>query len=161
MCRNWWIFVFKLRRNWYIALFQTLPKLVDYLKDKKGWCDGEGFSLIVVIEASYLINANWHLSWDDTKNRAAAKGKQVGRNHEIGRLIVEFCKYLDIPYEEKLPLKKCWAGKDGKITHEELIQLIDGMSLPAWTGNTNQEMRDAMLLALDRSELPLIMKRKR
>jgi hypothetical protein len=138
----------------------TLPKLVDFLKDKKGWCDGEGFSLIVVVEASYLINANWHLSWDDTKNRAAAKGKQVGRNHEIGRQIVEFCKYLEIPYEEKLPLKKCWAGKDGKISHDELIQLIDGMSLPAWTGKTNQEIRDAMLIALDRSGLPLRMKKR-
>lgn len=92
----------------------TLPKLVDFLKDKKGWCDGEGFSLIVVVEASYLINANWHLSWDDTKNRAAAKGKQVGRNHEIGRQIVEFCKYLEIPYEEKLPLKKMLGRKGWK-----------------------------------------------
>lgn len=144
-------------------LFQTgnmtLPKLVDFLKDKKGWCEGEGFSLIVVIEASYLVSASWHLSWDDSRNRAAAKGRQVGRNHEIGRQIAEFCKYLDIPYEEKLPLKKCWAGKDGKISHDELMQLMKGMDLPAWTGRTNQEIRDAMLLALDRSGLPLRMKR--
>lgn len=153
--------VFYMSTKLFQAGNMILPKLVDFLKDKKGWCEGEGFSFIVVIEASYLISANWHLSWDDSKKRAAAKGRQVGRNHEIGRQIVEFCKYLDIPYEEKLPLKKCWAGKDGKITHEELMLLMEGMELPAWTGKTNPEMRDAMLLALDRSGLPLRMKRKR
>ena len=93
-------------------------------------------------------------------NRAAAKGKQVGRNHEIGKQIVEFCKYLDIPYEEKNPLVKCWAGKDGKITSVELRQLIEGMGITASIKQNNQEKRDAALLALDRSNLPLIMKRK-
>lgn len=152
--------VFYMSTKLFQAGNMILPKLVDFLKDKKGWCEGEGFSLVVVIEASYLVSANWHLSWDDSKNRAAAKGRQVGRNHEIGRQIAEFCKYLEIPYEEKLPLKKCWSGKDGKISHAELMLLIEGMGLPAWTGRTNQEMRDAMLLALDRSGLPLRMGKK-
>lgn len=139
----------------------TLPKLVDFLKDKKGWCEAEGISYVVVVEASYLVSTNWHLSWDDSRNRAAAKGRQVGRNHEIGRQIVEFCKYLDIPYEEKLPLKKCWAGKDGKITHDELQSLLEGMGIRTIHGKTNQEIRDAVLLALDRSCLPLRMASKR
>ena len=147
--------VFYMTTKCFQAGNMTLPKLVDFIKDKKGWCEGEGISYVVVVEASYLVSANWHLSWDDSKNRAAAKGRQVGRNHEIGRQIVEFCKYLNIPYEEKLPLKKCWAGKDGKITSEELSLLMEGMELPKWSGRTNQEIRDAMLLALDRSGLPL------
>lgn len=139
----------------YVMDIMTLPVLVDYLKFKKQDLDKRGFSFVVVVEASYLVATNWHLSWDDSKNRAAAKGRQVGRNHEIGRQIIEFCKHLDIPYEEKLPLKKCWAGKDGKITHEELNQLFEGMGIPVCKGKTNQEKRDAMLLALDRSGLPL------
>lgn len=138
----------------------TLPKLVDFLKNEKGFNEHEGFSYVVVIEASYLVASNWHLSWDDSRNRAAAKGRQVGRNHEIGRQIVEFCKYLDIPYEEKLPLKKCWAGKDGKITHEELNMLLEGTDIRTISGKTNQEQRDAALLALDRSGLPLRFKKK-
>lgn len=138
----------------------TLPQLVDFLKNEKEFNDHENLSWVVVIEASYLISANWHLDWDDTKNKAAAKGRQVGRNHEIGRQIVEFCKHLGVPYEEKLPLTKCWAGKDGKITHAELNMLREGMGFST-LGKTNQEQRDAALLALDRSGLPLIMKRKR
>lgn len=147
--------VFYMNTKTFQAGNMTLPKLIDFIKDKKGWCEGEGISYVVVIEASYLVSTNWHLSWDDSKNRAAAKGRQVGRNHEIGRQIAEFCKHLDIPYEEKLPLTKCWAGKDGKITHEELNQLFEGMGIPVCKGKTNQEKRDAMLIALDRSGLPL------
>lgn len=136
----------------------SLPKLVEALH---GFDNGEGRSVLVVVEASYLISANWHLDYNDSQRRAAAKGKQVGRNHEIGRQIVEFCKYLNIPYEEKLPLTKCWAGKDGKITHEELQMLLEGMGFPPIKGTTNPEKRDAMLIALDRSGLPLIMAPKR
>lgn len=135
----------------------TLPELVEFLRDARRIYKKQNLSYVVVVEASYLIHANWHLSWDDTKNRAAAKGRLVGRNHEIGRQIVEFCKYLDIPYEEKYPLNKCWAGKDGKITQEELNSLLEGTGLPIIKGKTNQEKRDAALLALDRSGLPLKM----
>ena len=138
----------------------TLPQMVNFFRDRKKIYDEEQMSYVVVVEASYLISANWHLDWQDSRNRAAAKGKQVGRNHEIGRQIVEFCKYLDIPYEEKRPLTKCWAGKDGKITSEELRQLVEGMGITASYKQINQEKRDAALLALDRSGFPLIMKRR-
>lgn len=139
----------------------SLPELVEFFREAKKIYDKDKKTYVVVVEASYLMSANWHLSWDDSRNRAAAKGRQVGRNHEIGRQIVEFCKFLDIPYEEKLPLTKCWAGKDGKITQEELNQLLEGMGFPIIKGRTNQEKRDAALLALDRSGLPLIMKPKK
>ena len=137
----------------------TLPELVDFLKDVKIGYEKDGLSYVVVVEASYLVHANWHLNCHDTKNRAAAKGRQVGRNHEIGRQIVEFCKYLGIPYEERLPLTKCWSGKDGKITTRELNDLLKGMGFSVISGQSNQEKRDAALLALDRSGLPFIMNR--
>lgn len=138
----------------------TLPVLVDYLRTVKPLYDRDGIDYVVVVEASWKIRGNWHLEYNDSRNRAAAKGQRVGRNHEIGRQIVEFCKHLDVPYEEKLPLVKCWAGKDGKITHEELMMLIDGMSVSITNMSgkmTNQEKLDAALLALDRSGLPLIL----
>lgn len=140
----------------------TLPELVDFLKAFKQGYDEDGISWVVVVEASWKIKANWHLEWNDSQKRAAAKGKQVGRCHEVGRQIVEFCKYLGIPYEEKLPLAKCWAGRDGKITDEELRMLLDGMGIKRTSsGSTNPEKRDAALLALDRSGLPLIMTPKK
>lgn len=138
----------------------TLPEMVEFFREIKSIYEKEGITYVIIVEASYLIQANWHLEWNDSKRKAAAKGKQVGRNHEIGRQIVEFCKYLDLPYEEKKPLSKCWAGKDGKITAEELEMLLDGTGIKPLTTRTNQEKRDAALLALDRSGLPLRMGKK-
>lgn len=136
----------------------TLPVLVDYLRAVKPMYAKDGISFVVVVEASWLIRTNWHLDYNDSQKKAAAKGQRVGRNHEIGRQIVEFCKHLDVPFEEKYPLVKCWGGKDGKITHEELQMLLDGMGVKNLSGKaTNQEKRDAALLALDRSGLPLIL----
>lgn len=138
-----------------------LPVLVDYLKECRDAYDRANLSYVVVVEASYLVSANWHLEHSDSLRRAAAKGRQVGRNHEIGRQIVEFCKHLSIPYEEKLPLVKCWAGNGGKITHEEINGLLEGMGFQKIKGTSNGEKRDALLLALDRSGLPLIMTPKK
>lgn len=138
----------------------TLPQMVDFFRECKKIYDEEGISYVVVVEASYLIQANWHLQWNDSINKAAAKGKQVGRNHEIARQIIAFCKHLGLPYEEKLPLTKCWAGKDGKITADELNQLLEGTGFEPILVKTNPEKRDAALLALDRSGLPLRMARK-
>lgn len=138
----------------------TLPQMVDFFRECKKIYDEENLSYVVVVEASYLIQANWHLEWNDSRNKAAAKGRLVGRNHEIGRQIVEFCKHMKMPYEEKLPLKKCWAGKDGKITIDELNLLLEGTCFHPIATQTNQEKRDAALLALDRSGLPLIIAKK-
>lgn len=143
------------------AIYQYgLPALVEKLLEIKNAAEGKGLPMVVVVEASYLISTNWHLDWEDSQRRAAAKGRQVGRNHEIGRQIVEFCKYYAIPCEEKLPLIKSWAGKDGKITHDELNMLLEGMGFETFK-QSNQEKRDAALLALDRSGLPLIMAPKK
>lgn len=131
----------------------SLPELVFFLQEFKK----ENRDYIVVVEASYLSQTNWHLSWDDSQKRAAAKGRQVGRNHEIGRQIVEFCKYLEIPYQEQYPLRKCWGGKDGKITTKEIRMLTEGMGVDLPSSSLNQEERDAALLALNRSGLPLRM----
>lgn len=107
-------------------------------------------SLVVVVEASWMIQANWHVNQYDRRNRAAAKGYDVGRNHQVGKLIVEMCKVNDIPVVEHIPLRKCWAGKDRKITHEELTQFC-----PVDNTRTNQEMRDAALLAWSFADFPI------
>lgn len=105
---------------------------------------------VVVVEASWMIQANWHVNQYDRRNRAAAKGYDVGRNHQVGKLIVEMCKSLGIPVVEHIPLRKCWAGKDRKITHEELTQFC-----PVDKTRTNQEMRDAALLAWCYADFPI------
>lgn len=130
----------------------TFPQVVDYLNQAKSVRDKENETLIVVVEASWLIKGNWHLSSWERKQRAASKGYDVGRNHETGKKIVEMCQHLEIEVLEHYPLRKCWKGKDGKITHEELS------SFTGLTGRTNQDARDAALLAWSFANLPIRLK---
>ncbi|SJL29120.1 hypothetical protein [Porphyromonas gingivalis] len=125
----------------------TFPQVIDYLQQANRSNGTE--TLIVLVEASWLIQGNWHLSSWERRQRAASKGYDVGRNHETGRKIAEMCRHLGIEVLEHAPLRKCWRGKDGKITHEELV------SFTGIKGRTNQDARDAALLAWVFSGLPI------
>lgn len=128
-------------------------QLQSYLTDLADRAQNHEMSMVVVVEASWKIQANWHVNQYDRRNRAAAKGYDVGRNHQVGMLIVEMCKVNGIPVVEHIPLRKCWSGKDRKITHEELTQFC-----PVEKNRTNQEMRDAALLAWAFADFPIRLK---
>ena len=122
----------------------SFPETLDYLRT----CADKD-NVQIVIEAGWLNHSNWHLTIFDTKVKAAAKGVAVGRNHEVGRKLAEMCEYWHIPYRLIKPLKKMWKGKDGKITATEL------KSFTGYKGRSNQEGRDAALLAWVSSNLPI------
>ena len=122
--------------------------LLDYLQHAKSEHIKANDKLVVVVEAGWLIKSNWHLHRGDNTRIASAKGNSAGRNHETGRKIVEMCKHYGIDVVEHLPLRKCWKGKDGKITQDELE------ALTGFSGRTNQDARDAALLAWYYSGLP-------
>lgn len=105
---------------------------------------------VVCIEAGWLITHNWHTKYGESANVSAKKGYAVGRNHETGRKIAEFCKYYGIPYHLIKPLRKCWQGNDKKITNEEFQKLLKFRGIEANKSRTNQEERDAGLIALTR-----------
>ena len=123
------------------------PDLLDYIRYLMRVMEVTGKNIHIVIEAGWLNKSNWHLNPRDSKQMAAAKGNAAGRNHETGRKIEEMCKHWNVSHELMKPLAlkiggtHLWKGKDGKITHEELAA-ITGI-----TGKTNQEGRDAALLA--------------
>ena len=124
--------------------------LIDYIFTIRDIAKMKGEKLTIVVEASWLISHNWHITLRDSKAVAAKKGEQVGRMHETGRKIVEMLEHHDIQVIEQMPLKKCWKGADGKITHNELTQVC------GWDKKrSNQEERDAMLLAWYHSGLPI------
>lgn len=123
--------------------------LYDYLKVFKAQAAERGASVIVVIEAGWLIKTNWHLNPREGIRTASAKGNSAGRNHETGRKIVEMCDYLGMAHDEVRPYRKCWAGPDRKITHDELA------SFTGLGGHTNQEARDAALIAWLYAGLPI------
>lgn len=134
----------------------ALPQLVEYLRRQHTMSS----SLMVYVEAGWMNGGNRHLQ-NKGQWHAAKIGEQVGRNHQMSKLIGEFCEYHGIPYTFVRPLTKHWHGKDGKITHEELMSLIEGSGLTIEKCRTNQEMRDAILLAMDHSNIALRMAPKK
>lgn len=134
----------------------TFPDLLDYLRYMQAQATTAHHNLRVVIEAGWLNKTHWHVSYNDSRQAAAAKGNAVGRNHETGRKIAEMCGHWGIGHEliKPLPLKvggvNLWHGKDGKISAEELTA-VTGLK-----GRTNQEARDAALLAWIWAGLPTV-----
>jgi hypothetical protein len=126
------------------------PQLIDYLIDLKSFVKERDESVIVVVEAGWLNTiSNYHTAAGRRGQRIA---KNVGANHQVGKIIVEMCERHDIPVEIVKPLKKMWKGKNGKITHEELA------AFTGLFGMTNQEGRDAALIAWTYAGLPIKLK---
>ena len=131
------------------AMSLTFADLLDYLQELRDILTERGQTFVVVIEAGWLNKAHWHVGKGGSAARSAAIGNHTGRNHEVGRKIVEMCRHYGIEVVEQPPLRKMWKGRDGKITHEEL-QIFTGI-----TGKTNQETRDAALIAWEYAGLPI------
>jgi hypothetical protein len=127
----------------------TFPEIIEYLQILRDRVLAENMKVVVVVEASWKISHNWHAHRGDSKGTVARKGNDAGRCHEVGRKIVECARYYGLEVVEKLPLKKIWKGKDGKITHEEISAFM------AIGKRSNQEERDAALLAWDYAGLPI------
>ena len=109
----------------------------------------------VIVEGGWLVaKSNYHYARGKGGERIA---KNVGANHETGRKIVEMLEYWGIQHEVVHPLKKCWRGREGKITKEEMDSLLQGSGLPP-LARCNQDVRDSALLALTYSGLPMRMK---
>ena len=135
----------------------NLPELVDYLVQSRDSAALKNQSMVVVVEAGWLAETNWHIKKDDRAQKIAIIGAKVARNHKIGHQIILFCEHHKILHEEKRPLVKCWNGPDRKITQEEMTRLLTGSQVSMPKKRQNQEMRDAILLALDRSGIALRM----
>lgn len=130
----------------------TFPDLLDYLADVRKKATENDKTVVVVVEASWRDTTNWHTTRWESRRVSTSKGYDVGRNHETGHKIVEMCRHYGLDVIEHHPLKKGWRGRDGKITMEEL-SYFTGI-----TGRTNQEMRDAALLAWCFADLPVRIK---
>lgn len=142
------------------ATAMSFADTLDYLRYKQHQAQTTNTKMIVVIEAGWLNKAHWHIGYRDSQQAAAAKGNAVGRNHETGRKLAEMCQHWEIDYQLVKPLAltiggvHLWNGKDGKITAEEL------KAMTGLTGRTNQEARDAALIAWSWADLPMRILRK-
>lgn len=109
---------------------------------------------VVVVEGGWLNKSNWHASYAARKGAAVAAeiGRRTGMNHQTGILIAEMCESMGIDCVVTKPLRKCWRGREGKITQAELTK-ITGQKLP----RMSQDQRDAVLLAWVHAGLPIRM----
>lgn len=129
------------------------PVLLDELSNTQ--CLSRGKNFKVIVEGGWLVSkSNYHYAKGKGGERIA---KNVGENHETGRKIVEMLAHWGIEHEVIHPLKKCWKGRDGKITLAELNSLLRGMGIKEM-GRCNQDVRDAVLIALTCSGLPMRMR---
>lgn len=136
-----------------VELFSaSFPELLDYLQRMRQKELTEGMRVVVVVEASWRISTNWHTKRGESVRVSASKGIDQGRCAEVGRKIVECARYYGLEVVEQLPLKKIWKGPDGKITDEEIKAFIP------IKGRTNQETRDAALLAWNEAGFPIRIK---
>lgn len=143
-----------------IATFKmTFAEVISYITVIQKLAVAEGWRYKVVIEAGWLNDSNWHLKGKYMSARKAADiGRRVGMNHQTGVLLYEVCKqYLGCDTELQKPLKKCWKGKDGKITQEEMTEVTEKEKLP----RMNQDQRDALLIAWVHAGLPIRIKPKK
>lgn len=132
------------------AIAMPFPELIDMLRDVSMW----NTACKVIIEGGWLVSkSNYHSIYGRAGERIA---KNVGANHDTGRKIVEMLRHWYIEHEVIRPLKKCWEGRDGKITLAELNSLLRGMGIKEM-GRCNQDVRDAVLIALTYSGLPMRM----
>ena len=131
------------------------PELLEIVRSVAFEGEELGHATVVYVEAGWKNKSNWHLSPKDTRASAAKKGEHVGRNQETGRKIVETLLHYGVEVVEQSPLRKCWQGKDGKITHQEMERLCEMSGIVFNASRTNQEERDAALLAITCSGLPI------
>lgn len=139
------------------------PELIDKLVNGRGSIP----NTLIVVEASWLRQSkkgnthNWHLKKGDSAKVASAKGQGIARNQETGRKIVEMCKHHGLNVQEVYPLKKCWKGTDGKITHEELSEIFKASGVEVDRKHlyiSNPEERDSAWIALNYSGIPIKIK---
>lgn len=128
----------------------TFPETLEYIKNASVNAEKP---LTVIVEAGWLNKGNWHVT--ESRNGkwspsawAAAVGKSDGECSAVSKKLLECFEYYKISAVPRRPLKKCWRGRDRKITHEELAQQMETYRVAFPYKRTNQEERDSALLAL-------------
>ena len=100
-----------------------------------------------------MNKGNWHVT--ESRNGkyspqawAAAVGANTGEGNAVSKLLLQCLEHEGIAAKPQKPLKKCWRGPHGKITHAELVREAETYRLNFKDKRTNQEARDSALIAI-------------
>lgn len=127
-----------------IAESLTFPSILEKLANIKR--TGLTDRTLVVIEAGWLNQKSCYHSAQGL--RAEKIAKDVGANHQTGRLIQQMAEAWHLNVRTIKPLTKFGSGKDRKHTHEDLAAYIPNMP------RCNQDARDAVRIAWRIAGLP-------
>ena len=148
----------KSRREMETA-YLNFPETLEWVKRKyEDWREkyeavAPG-TFMVWVEAGWMNRGNWHVKEAPQGHHspsawAAAVGAGAGACHAVSKKLIECFEYYSIPCSPMKPLRKQWRGPDGKITHKEMLRELNLYRVThTIKGRSNQEVRDAVLLAL-------------
>lgn len=125
------------------ALSLELPEIINKCVE-----ESKKAKTKIIIEAGWLNQSSWHPNARKGIAIAVTIGVSIGENRQAGFDIETLLRYHGLTYEEVRPLRKCWKGTDGKITHEELNQQLRLRKLNK-IKRCNQDARDALWLAVN------------
>lgn len=139
---------------------RTFPELIEELEHLGFDLDIQDKKMLIVIEIDTSTTHNWRLNPNMSRQMIATMGHKQGRNYQVAQTLIQYMEFYGVEYAEQAPLRKGWRGREGKITHEELMALKGLKFTKAadqrMKSQTNQEERDAALLAIHWSNIPLI-----
>lgn len=141
-----------------LPFMDILALLTEWRREVDDHYLDESYSYRFVVEDIWMVAHNWHVSARDNRQTISKKGYHIGRCSMVGQLIYEAIGAHFFPRIAQPPLRKVWRGADGKITHPELLELCEKHDLilpPSKLKQTNQEERDALLLALHHIATPI------
>lgn len=126
----------------------SINELMYILKGMEVSMKEKGEKIRIFVEAGWKNESNWHINPSFSKKVCVEIGRRTGLNHASAKIIAEIARdYFQLDVVEIKPLKKCWKGKEGKITHEELNQQLKMYGFEPLK-RTNQDQRDSCLIAL-------------
>ena len=141
-----------------LPFMDILALLTEWRREVDDHYLDESYSYRFVVEDIWTVAHNWHVSARDNRQTISKKGYHIGRCSMVGQLIYEAIGAHFFPRIAQPPLRKVWRGADGKITHPELLELCEKLDLklpPSKQKQTNQEERDALLLAIHHIATPI------
>lgn len=126
----------------------SITELMYILKGMEVDSKEKGEKIRIFVEAGWKNESNWHINPSFAKKVCVEIGRRTGLNHATAKIIADIARsFFNLDVIEIRPLQKCWKGKDGKITHDELNQQLKMYGFEPLK-RTNQDIRDSVLLAL-------------
>lgn len=127
--------------------FSTLAFV--FFKNLRGQLDSNpGLKIKLFVEAGFL-NKIYFNPYNKNQLAIGKINRNIGENHAASKLIIESAKYYNLDPIPCFPVKSTnYRDRGKKITHPQFVRMIERNNLICNVEVTNQEIRDAALIAV-------------